>query len=179
MRNRLVGWGIAAAVLTAAITMPGMMPRTMPSVSAAPARRSHPARAASGGIVWKTSLRDAQREAKRTGKPIMIKFHATWCGPCHDLQKQTFSSKAVAAEARKWIAVQVDVDKNPTIANRYSVNVLPTVVFLKPDGEQASSFNGFRTAAEAIKLMKTAFVKATQEELVTASRTLMPTRVRI
>lgn len=112
------------------------------------------------GIAWKASMQQAQQEAQRTGKPILVKFHATWCGACKQLASQTLTRPAVVKESKKWVAVQVDVDKSPKVAEKYGVSALPTVAFLRPDGRLSSSFVGFRDANEAVKIMKAAHVKA-------------------
>lgn len=110
-------------------------------------------------IAWKGSMQQAQQEAKRTGKPILVKFHAKWCGACKQLASQTLSKPAVVRETQKWVAVQVDVDKAPEIAQKYGVTALPTVAFLRPDGRLSTSFVGFRDAGETVKIMRTAYAK--------------------
>ncbi len=112
------------------------------------------------GIAWKASMHQAQQEAQRTGKPILVKFHATWCGACKQLASQTLTKPAVVAESKKWVALQVDIDKSPKLAQQYGVEALPTVAFLRPDGTLATSFVGFHNAGEAVKIMQAAYAKA-------------------
>lgn len=126
------------------------------------------AKPAKGGIAWQKTMSSALKEAKRTGKPIMVDFHATWCGPCKDLDAKTFSNAAVIKESKRWVAVKVDVDKEPKIAQRYKVQAMPTVAFLKPDGTLADNFVGFRDATETVKLMKAVHPKASGKKRVSA-----------
>ncbi len=142
-RRWMMGSGLAAATVIAALSQT--------TATAGPNAK---------GIAWKASLQQAQQEAKRTGKPILVKFHATWCGACKQLASQTLTRPAVVKESKKWVAVQVDVDKSPKVAEKYGVSALPTVAFLRPDGRLSSSFVGFRDANEAVKIMKAAHVKA-------------------
>lgn len=112
------------------------------------------------GIAWKGSWQQAQQEARRTGKPILVDFHATWCGACKLLDAQTLSKPLVVRAARKWVAVQVDVDKTPEVAQKYGVRVLPTIAFLRPNGTLVTSFYGFREAGATAQLMQAAYGKA-------------------
>ena len=111
-------------------------------------------------IPWKTSLQSALDEAKKTGKPIMVDFHATWCPPCHLLDKDTFSNAAVIKEASKWVPLKIDVDTSPKLAEKYKVTAMPTIAFLKPDGSIATSFKGYVEPAEMLKTMKSAYGQA-------------------
>ena len=67
-----------------------------------------------------------------TGKPVVIDFWATWCGPC---QKMGPVIEQLAADYEgKAIVGKCDVDENEELAMQFSVRSIPTVVFLK-DGE--------------------------------------------
>jgi thiol:disulfide interchange protein len=87
-------------------------------------------------INWQPSLDAALAEAKKTQKPIMIDFFATWCGPCKMLDQQIYPAPAVVEEAQNFISVKVDVDKHTDIARKYNVTGLPSIVFLSASGEE-------------------------------------------
>ena len=157
MKNKFAASWMTGAAITVAATVAGW------SQMAATAEEG------SKGIAWKSSMQQAQQEAKRTGKPILVKFHATWCGACKQLASQTLTKPAVVAESKKWVALQVDVDKSPKLAEQYGVEALPTVAFLRPDGSLATSFVGFRDAGEAVKIMQAARVKATSKKSAAAT----------
>ncbi len=157
MKNKHVASWMTGAAITVAATVAGW------SQMAATAEEG------SKGIAWKSSMQQAQQEAKRTGKPILVKFHATWCGVCKQLDSKTLAKPAVVAESRKWVALQVDVDKSPKLAEKYGVKALPTVAFLRPDGSLATSFAGFRDAEEAVKIMQAAYAKAKAPTKTTAA----------
>ncbi|MDE6558946.1 MAG: thioredoxin [Muribaculaceae bacterium] len=71
------------------------------------------------------------REAIESGKPVVIDFWATWCGPCIKL------GPVVEELAEKYPDVvigKLNIDENDEIAGENRVRNIPTVLFFK-DGE--------------------------------------------
>jgi len=65
----------------------------------------------------------------KSSKPVVLDLWAEWCGPCRMIAP---SIEELAVEyADKAIIGKVDVDSNPTIAQKFSVMNIPTVLFLK------------------------------------------------
>lgn len=75
--------------------------------------------------------------------PVVVKFWATWCGPCRNLAPH-FEAAADKAEA---VFVSIDIDKAPWAVEQYSVMSVPTVLMIE-DGE-ARTLKG-RTTVQLI-----------------------------
>ena len=60
--------------------------------------------------------------------PIILDFHATWCGPCKMLAPhlQAIQNKYKG----KLVIYKIDVDKEPLLAQRFNVDAMPTMVFI-------------------------------------------------
>ena len=59
-------------------------------------------------------------------RPVLVDFHATWCGPCQTLAPIVSD---VAHEFKDRVKViKIDVDKNQALARRYNVRGVPTLV---------------------------------------------------
>lgn len=82
----------------------------------------------------------ALREASASGKPVMIDFFATWCLPCKELDQKTFTDPRVVEAAKGWVCLKADMTKaseeNRSLADRWGVKGMPTIVFLGQDGKE-------------------------------------------
>ena len=67
-----------------------------------------------------------------TGKPVMLDFWATWCGPCR-MVSPVIDELAQAYEG-KAIVGKCDIEEDEELPQRFGIRNIPTVLFIK-DGE--------------------------------------------
>lgn len=64
-----------------------------------------------------------------SGKPVLVDFFATWCGPCKAMSPIIESvAKDMQGNAR---ILKIDVDKNKSIAAKYNIQAVPTLLIFK------------------------------------------------
>ena len=105
---------------------------------------------------WLTSLPDAEAQAKKENKLILVDFTGSdWCPACKMVEKEVFTKSAFADYARtNLVLVRVDfpLDKqqsaelkaaNAALQDKFKVVGYPTFFELKPDGTVVWTQEGF------------------------------------
>jgi thioredoxin 1 len=71
-------------------------------------------------------------ELLASGKPLVVDFWATWCGPCKKIAPDV---EALAEQYKDQVIIgKCDVDDNDELTGRFGVRNIPTVLFFK-DGQ--------------------------------------------
>ena len=88
-------------------------------------------------IQWQPWSDSVFLQAKREHKFVLLDLEAGWCHWCHVMDHETYSDPGVIALIKsRYIAVRVDQDSRPDLANRYENYGWPaTVVFTAGGGE--------------------------------------------
>lgn len=95
-------------------------------------------------ITWR-SLDVGLDEAKRSGRPLMLVVHTSWCSRCKALKPQ-FAEPDVEQLAERFVMVNVDQDTDERVAN-YGPDgtYIPRVMFLDPSGELDPEISNVRS----------------------------------
>ncbi len=76
--------------------------------------------------------------SRSTLRPVCLVFTADWCPHCKRYAR-VFASPTIAAAAKRFVMIRVDVDANEDVSTRYSPDggYIPRTVFLDPEGKLA------------------------------------------
>jgi thioredoxin:protein disulfide reductase len=100
-----------------------------------------------GSIQWIPYSDAMLSRASREAKPVFIDFYADWCLPCKELDKHTFAAPEVIDRSRNFIMLKADLTsandpQMETLREKFQAKGVPTLIFLKPDGQEIASLRG-------------------------------------
>lgn len=96
------------------------------------------------GIDWQAWSPALFERADEQDRFVFLYLEAVWCHWCHVMQDKTFGDAAVQDKLDKhYVAVRVDHDAHPALANRYRAWGWPALIFLAPDGTEIVKRAGY------------------------------------
>jgi thioredoxin 1 len=86
-----------------------------------------------------------EKDVIDSNKPVLVDFFATWCAPCRKMEPVL--SEIAERYKGKVKVIQVDVDKNPEIAERYRIEAIPRLMLFR-NGDLVEDMLGSTTAEQ-------------------------------
>ena len=102
-------------------------------------------------MIIKVNKYNFMKEVVSSDKLVLVDLYATWCGPCKALAPILEELSEKYADEIK--VVKVDVDEEESLAIKFGVVNIPTVLFFK-NGKAATSFAGLKSAADIEKIIE-------------------------
>ena len=83
--------------------------------------------------------------------PVLVDFHADWCGPCKMLAPILTEVKNAMGD--RVTIIKIDVDKNAEIASRLQIRGVPTLILFR-NGEQLWRQSGVLQKSDLISIIE-------------------------
>lgn len=90
-------------------------------------------------MAFKFTDANFQEEALQSDVPVVVDFYADWCGPCK-MMSPIIDELSTAYEGKVKIG-KVNTDENRTVASKYNIMSIPTILFIK-NGEVVDTVVG-------------------------------------
>lgn len=84
-------------------------------------------------------------------KPVLVDFHAEWCGPCKLMKPILQTLKENVGD--EISILKIDVDKNPEVSAQYRIQGVPTLILFQ-DGQILWRQSGVVQATELERIIK-------------------------
>ncbi|MGB3143521.1 MAG: thioredoxin [Maribacter sp.] len=97
-------------------------------------------------------MKSSFSEIIKDEKPVLVDFFADWCGPCKMLAPILKEVKEELGDGIK--VVKIDVDKNQSLASKYNVRGVPTMILFK-EGKQVWRQSGVVPKNDLVQVIKT------------------------
>lgn len=111
-------------------------------------------RTAGAVIVWRDWQPALFEQAAREHRLVLLDLEAVWCHWCHVMDQQTYADPQVIDRvSQHYLAVKVDQDARPDLANRYRDYGWPAIVIFAADGTELYKHAGYIPAEDFTKLL--------------------------
>lgn len=141
-----------AGVLFLALVGCGSAP---PPVSVAKEPTPSAPQGAAEAIPWAPFSPETFARAKAERKFVVMDGSAEWCHWCHVMEATTYRDATVRTLlAKSFVAVKVDIDTRPDLAERYGDYGWPATVIFSPDAEELGKYRGYIAPEKFIELLR-------------------------
>jgi len=131
------------------------------SAASAPAggTASAPSQAVDSLLPWSTDYAAAIARARQQGRPILVRAGAVWCRWCKELDKE-IAQPEVQAELRRWVLIEINVDRPPAEARTLAIGPVPALRILSSSGRLVDSHDGYMEAADLLNWLRDKYSSA-------------------
>ena len=138
------------------------------SVVTAPRPVSHKQRYRPANVSWRSDLQRALRLAEQTGRPVLARVTAPWCGHCQRMKRDTFTDPRIIRDITAgFIPVSINAEEHAELIERLGISTLPTMLVISPQRRIIGRTSGYQSVSQLSTLLNRHMQRA---ELITGIR---------
>ncbi len=122
----------------------------------------HAADFPAGSPKFATSAAAVTKAAQENGKPTIMVFSASWCGPCQEMKKEVYPSAEVKPfhDQFNWAYLDIDVEANSKLFESHKLESVPHLLFLNATGKTIDQQEGGSSPKDFAKTLAKVLKKA-------------------
>jgi len=133
-----------------ALLLAALVPACATGAASAPAGP-----AAAAAFSWRDWSPDSFAAAARERRILLVNVAASWCHWCHVMDHDTYADPEVAGLLRDhFVAIRVDADARPDLAERYADWGWPATAVLTSDARPVLELRGYQDPREFAALLR-------------------------
>jgi thiol-disulfide isomerase/thioredoxin len=126
-------------------------------------------------IPFSQNLLEALAASQKSGKPLIISFHAVWCPYCREMRNITLKNPEVIELAQEFEWVAIDIDRNISLATTYEIKAVPQFQIIDQEGNVRGKIIGQSGPSEFHKHLSSLLDQIKTSG--TSARALSPIRI--
>jgi len=103
------------------------------------------------------SMEDALEMTQATGKPVLVKFAAIWCGACRRLDNEVFTDETVKTILRDdfhYVRLEYEEPQHQRWFQQYGIQGFPQFLLIDKDASVVGRVRTPQTAANFVATLK-------------------------
>lgn len=108
----------------------------------------------SPGVRWVSNYEIAVKEAKKSGKIMMVDFYTDWCTFCQKMDIEAFIDKEVVELSAQMVPVKVNAEREMAVSKRFGVDRFPMILFIDKNQTVVGRIDGYKKPEDVVLEMK-------------------------
>ena len=122
-------------------------------------------------VAWQPWSEAAFAKAKAERKFVILDLEAVWCHWCHVMDETTYRDpRVVSLMGSRYVALRVDQDSRPDLANRYEDYGWPATIVFAADGSEIVRRRGYLAPDQMASMLQAIIDDPSPGPSVTAGR---------
>jgi uncharacterized protein len=106
-------------------------------------------------ITWHPWSDSVFAQAKSEGRFVLLDLGTVWCHWCHVMEEVTYRDSAITdLVGRRYLAVRVDADARPDLANRYEDYGWPATIVFDSNGSEIVKRRGYLPPGQMASMLQ-------------------------